>query len=399
MAKKAEIDHSSRKHALLSASKAERWLNCPPSARLEEKFRESNPVKSSVYAEEGTLAHEFANIILLHKLGQMSDNSFRVEFAKLTKNELYSEEMIPEVTKFVDYVMEQYQEAQTRTGGQAVCLIEQNLDFSNYVEQGFGTGDAVVIGDGIMEVIDLKYGKGVQVDAVENPQLSLYGLGALNVYDMMFDINEVKLTIFQPRIDNYSSWVTTPEKLTTWGDKVVRPIAEKAYVGAGLHKAGEHCRWCEVKAMCYTLAQRNIQLAKNDFKEPELLTIKELVAIYRQLPMLTDWANSVAEYLKDQARKGNEVPGYKLVAGTSQRKITDEKGLREKLHQLGYEDEQFEKTQLAGIPAIEKLVGKDVFNKVLGDFWVKPEGTPTLVPREDPRPELGSAESASKDFS
>lgn len=393
-----QVNHAERKHALLSASKAERWLNCPPSARLEEKYNESNPPQSSVYADEGTLAHEFANIMLDHKLGNINDKEFTTESNKLKKNVLFAPEMLIEVQKFVDYVWEQYQEAQARTGGHAVCLVEQNLDFSNYVEEGFGTGDAVVIGDGIMEVIDLKYGKGVQVDAVENPQLSLYGLGAMNVYDMMYDFDKVKLTIFQPRIDNFSSWETTPEKLIEWGEKTVKPIAQKAYVGEGLHKAGEHCRWCSVKAMCYTLAQRNIKLARKDFKEPELLTLKELIDIYKQIPMLVDWANSVGDYLQAEAVKGTKVPGFKVVAGRSNRKITNEKGMRDKLVELGYTEDQYEKKVMIGIPDIEKLVGKPTFNGVLSEFWEKPEGTPTLVAESDPRPAIDPTARAQKDF-
>lgn len=393
-----QVNHAERKHALLSASKAERWLNCPPSARLEEKFNESNPPVSSVYADEGTLAHEFANIMLDLELGNIDANEFKAESNKLKKNALFQPEMITEVRKFVDYVLEQYHEAQTRTGGQAVCLVEQNLDFSNYVEEGFGTGDAVVIGDGIMEVIDLKYGKGVQVDAVENPQLSLYGLGAMNVYDMMYDFDKVKLTIFQPRIDNFSTWETTTAKLVEWGEKTVKPIAQKAYVGEGLHKAGEHCRWCSVKAMCYTLAQRNIKLARKDFKEPELLTLKELIDIYKQIPMLVDWANSVRDYLQSEAVKGTKIPGYKVVAGRSNRKLTNEKGMRDKLAELGYSEDQYEKKTLIGIPDIEKLVGKPVFNKDLKEFWEKPEGVPTLVPESDARPAIDPTARAQKDF-
>ena len=393
-----QVNHAERKHALLSASKAERWLNCPPSARLEEKFNESNPVKSSVYADEGTLAHEFANIILEYKLGRMNDKEFTTENNKLKKNPLYSDEMVPQVMKFVEYVLEQFEEANARTQGGAVCLVEQMLDFSEYVEEGFGTGDAVIIGNGVMEVVDLKYGKGVQVDAVENPQLSLYGLGALNEYEMMYDIDKVKLTIFQPRIDNFSTWETTPEKLEDWGLHTVMPIARKAYVGEGLHKAGEHCRWCSVKAMCYTLAQRNIKLARNDFKEPELLTIKELTDIYKQIPMLTDWANAVADYLRDQAVKGTDVPGYKVVAGKSNRKITDEKGMRLKLLELGYTEKQFEKVSMFGIPDLEKLVGKATLEKDLKEYWTKPEGAPTLVPSDDPRPAIDPDKRAQLDF-
>lgn len=392
-----EVNHSERKHALLSASKAERWLNCPPSARLEEKFNESHPVKTSIYAEEGTLAHEFANTLLEHELGNLTDKEFSTQMGKLKKDKLFSEEMLPEVQKYVDYVLEEYAQAKAKTKD-AVCLVEQTLDFSNYVEQGYGMGDACIIADGVLEVIDLKYGKGVQVDAVENPQLSLYGLGALNIYDMVFDIHTVKLTIFQPRINNYSTWETSVENLKKWGETVVKPIAIKAYVGEGLHKAGDHCKWCSVKAMCYTLAQRNIKLARNDFKEPELIPLKDLIAIYKQIPMLVDWANSVAEFLKDEAVGGKEIPGYKLVEGKSQRKYINEDKFKEALLANGYSLEDITKVSLKGIPAIEKLVGASAFNKEYREFWDRPQGSPTLVDESDPRPALGSSSLAKADF-
>ena len=392
------VEHSQRKHALLSASKAERWLNCPPSARLEEKFNETHPPKTSIYAEEGTLAHELANVILLHELGELTDKEFQNEKTRIEKDQLYSSEMPYEVQKFVDYVLEQYAAAKAITPD-AVCLIEQTLDFSEYVEQGVGIGDAVIIADGKMEVIDLKYGKGILVDPVENPQLSLYGLGAVHEYELMYEFDEVTLTIFQPRVDNCKSWTTTVDQLKTWGLKIVKPIAAKAYVGEGLHSAGPHCKWCSVKAMCYTLAQQNIKLARKDFKEPELLTMKELLDVFRQIPMLVDWANSVKDFLEAEAKEGKDIPGYKLVAGKANRKYTDEAGMRAKLLEMGYSEEDFLKTSLKGIPDVERLVGKAVFNKELSPYWDKPEGAPTLVEESDPRPAYTPEARAKSDFS
>src|SRR5690606_27222207 len=193
------VNHSARKHALLSASGASRWMNCTPSARLEEKFED----KRSVYADEGTLAHEFGDIEIRHNIGLISDKVYNTEIAKLRKHELYSPEMETEVAKYVQIVLETYQAAKTKNPD-AVILVEQRLDFSHLVEQGFGTGDIVIIADGVMEVIDLKYGKGIRVDADNNPQLKLYGSGALRAYELLYDIHTVRLTIVQPRLDHVS---------------------------------------------------------------------------------------------------------------------------------------------------------------------------------------------------
>lgn len=386
-------EHSSRSHALLAASRASRWMNCPPSARLEEKMDESAPSK---YAEEGTLAHELAEVMLRGRFRLLPADDCTKEVRRLKKNPLYSDEMKTYLDVYLDYVTEQYRVAIQSTPD-AVISLEERLDFSRWVEQGFGTGDAIVIADGVMEVIDLKYGKGVEVFAEKNPQLMLYGLGALEAFDMLFGIKTVKLTIVQPRQERIDSWSISSEDLYIWGDEEVKPKAALAYEGKGEMKCGYWCKWCRVKPLCAKMAEANLDLAKDEFKEPQLLSDDRLVEVFTQLPMLKDWAESVAEYLLKQAIAGKEVPGYKVVEGRAQRKWADEAQVREILS-VDHDPSEFMVTKLAGIPAIEKLLKKD-FQPLLGDLVVIPQGSPTLVPLSDKRPAMNGLSQAKAEFS
>lgn len=391
-------EHKERTHALLSASSAARWLACPPSARLEDKFRETCGYdNSSVYADEGTLAHEFAELNLRHLSGRINEEEFVQALEVLRAHDLYSEEIEEEVEKYTTYVMEAFEAAKTVVPD-PVLFIEEKLDFSHVVEKGFGTGDSGIIADGTMEIIDLKYGKGVKVEAYENPQLKLYAIGALRAYEMLYDITKVKVTIVQPRIDNIVSWEVSVKELYRWAEETVKPIAAKAYEGKGLQKAGDHCKFCLVKAMCATLTAKNVALAKHEFKDPQLLTEKQLIDVYKQIPMLVDWANAVGEHLLKEAMSGKKVEGYKLVEGQSRRKWVDEEKAKEKLKAEGYPEESYNKTQLKGISDIEKLVGKKVFPAMFEGLVVKPQGNPILVVETDKRPEYRSLEQAKNDF-
>ena len=393
-AKMGAPNHSSRKHAMLSASKADRWINCTPSARLEEKVEETG--KPSKYAEEGTLAHEMAECYLRARFRITPVDVTSAELRKLKKSDLYTEAMDEPVMAYCQYVTDQYTEALRKTKD-ALVLLEERLDFSAWVEQGFGTGDACIIADGVMEIIDLKFGTGVPVFAENNAQLMLYALGALSKFEMVYDINMVKLTIVQPRQDRISSWEITPEDLYKWGEEVVKPKAALAYSGDGELQVGHWCRWCRVKALCRKMADHNLDLAKHEFKEPELLTTEELAQIFEQAPMLQDWVNAVSEHLLSKAISGEKVPGYKVVEGRSMRKWTDENAVQEVLTACDYTPEQFQVVKLAGIPAIEKLLKKD-FDSLVGDLVIKAPGKPTLVPESDKRPAMG-IEQAKLDFS
>lgn len=389
----SNLDHSSRKHALLSASGASRWLNCTPSARLEEKFQQS---QSSIYAQEGTLAHEFGDVILRYINGEIEEKTLNTELNKLRREELYSDEMEEQVDKYVEFVKDSFDEAYKTDKG-AAMLIEERLDFSHLVEQGFGTGDATVIGNGILDIIDLKYGKGVKVSAQNNPQLKLYASGALNEYDMLYDIHTVRMTIVQPRLDHIDTYEMSVEDLEMWGNKVVKPAAEKAYAGKGKQQAGDWCKWCKVKAMCATLAAKNVKLAQHEFRDPHLLSEKQLVEVYKQQPMLVDWVNAVSKYLLEQALNGKRWPGYKVVEGRSNRKFINNESVALILDKEGYSESEYMVKKLGGITHISKLLGKE-FNTLLSPYVIKPPGAPTLVPESDKRPELNSIEQAKEEF-
>jgi len=384
--------HSERKHALLSASGASRWMNCTPSARLEEHFVEE---ESSIYAEEGTLAHEFGDLALKKYAGLITTRKYGAEVKKLKTNELYSPEMDGEVQKYVDLVVEQFRTAQKHTSD-AVLSIEERLDLTSYIENGFGTGDAIIIADGTLQIIDLKYGKGIKVDAENNPQLMLYGLGSLEANELFYDIHTVEMSIVQPRLDHYSTWKISAEALKAWANKEVKPAAVKAYAGEGLQNAGYWCTFCKAAPRCSTLASANMKLIDDEFSDPHLLKDVHMVEIFNKSSQITKWINAVAGYMLKEALSGKDWPGLKLVEGRSVRKWRDEHEVMELLSE--YDDTQILNVKLKGIGDIEKLLGKKQFAEALNDVIIKPEGSPTLVNKSDPRQELNNAENDFKDL-
>lgn len=385
--------HSSRAHARLSASGSKRWLNCTPSVKLEEKFKD----KTSDYAREGTLAHEFADYALRRLIDEITEGRYEEATARLSEHELYTREMPGQVDKYVTHVAEQLAEARAKTPD-AVLLVERRLDFSHIVKNGFGTGDATIISDDEMEVIDLKYGKGVAVDAEENSQLMLYGLGALRDAELLYDIKTVRLTVVQPRLNSTSSWVISVEDLNRWAYETVKPKAELAYKGEGETVAGDHCRWCKAKAKCRAFADLNNELAKLDFKEPDLLTDEEMVKVYEALPRLTEWAKAVSEYLKTAALEGKQIDGYKLVEGRSRRTWADEDAVVEALTAADFPLDEITNTKLKGIGDISGLMSKDDFDDLLDAFVRRPPGKPILVPNSDRRQPINGTEGAKADF-
>lgn len=380
-------------HAFLSASGASRWLNCTPSARLEEEF----PDSTSSFAEEGSLAHAFAENSLLFELKQIDTAAFLATGAKLRLSEYYSYEMETEVQKYVDYVLERFSEAKARTKD-AVILIEQKVDLSFVIEEGYGRNDAIIIADGDLLVIDLKFGKGVRVEAENNSQLKLYGLGALVEYELMYDIRNVCLAIVQPRLDSISEWMIPAFELQEWGEKVVKPKAKLAFAGEGLQQAGDWCKWCKAKARCATLAAMNVKLESYEFKGPNFLTDKQLIEVYEKSALLVEWSNAVAEYILKEALNGKKWPGYKLVEGRSVRKWANEEEIEKALKAQNWTDADIMNIKLKGIGDIEKLIGKAEFNKLLGAYVEKPQGKPTIAPISDKRPEFNSAVSDFEDI-
>lgn len=389
--------HSERDHALLAASAANRWLNCTPSAKLEDA---EGPRESSIYAEEGTLAHELGELYIRHDvLETIDDQVFSDRFDEIMNNQLFSEEMLDVVPIYVDYCTEQFNAAKANDA-QSIMDVEQKLDLTEYVPESFGTADCVVIGGNLIEVIDYKHGKGVPVYAEWNKQLMLYGLGALRKYDMLFDIEEVRLTIVQPRINNISSWQISVKELIDWAETELAPAAKLAFAGDGELKAGEWCKFCAVKNRCKALYQKNMELAKYDFQKPALLNDEEIADILKKTPALIEWANSIQEYAQDKAiNQGKVWPGFKLVEGISRRKWLDEDAVAEAIFTKIPEasEDQVYDIKLKTITQIEKIFGKKTVAEQLSDVIVKPQGKPTLVPVSDKRPALGTEE-AINDF-
>lgn len=369
------------KHAILSASGASRWMACTPSAVLEQQFEN----KSSVFAEEGTLAHELGELTLKLNLGEITKRTFNSKFKKIQENKLYSADMPDYVQTYVDTCLERVSEAKATTPD-ALFKIEQRLDFSEWVPDGFGTGDFVIIADGTMEVCDLKYGKGVPVSANNNKQMMLYALGAIAEFNFLYDIQKVRMTIIQPRLDNLSTFEVTTEDLLKWAEDYVRPRAELAIKGKGEFCAGDNCKFCRAKAVCRARAEKNMELAKYDFEEPALLDNNDVAYILSKIDELVNWAGDVKEFALEQALNGEEYDGFKVVEGRSNRKYADTEAIVEILRDNNFNDPDiFKPSELITLTNMEKLVGKKKLTELIGDYIVKPPGKPTLVPITDKR--------------
>ena len=391
--------HSKRAHALLSVSGASRWLNCTPSAKLEDEYGER---KSSPYAEEGTLAHELAEAYLRKDVLQLSsDSEFEAELERVMSHKLFNEEMLDCVPIYTDYCEAEYIAAK-ETSKLAIMEIEQRLDLTEFIPDSFGTADCVIIKDDVMQVIDLKYGKGVPVYADWNKQLMLYGLGALRKYDTMYDISEIVLTIVQPRLNNISSWQISVSDLLEWAHSELKPKADMAFAGEGELSPGEWCKFCSVKNKCRALYEQQMEIAKYEFADPVFLSDEEIVDIVLKAPKLVEWANSVQEYAQEKAvTEQKQWPGLKLVEGVSRRKWAAEddmvsSALFTRVPELSEED--IFDMKLKSITAIEKLIGKKRFAEQFNDLTIKPQGKPQLVPLNDKRPAMGN-DQAKLDFS
>lgn len=382
-------------HAVLSPSSASRWMKCTPSARLEQEF----PNKSGTAAAEGTLAHSLGEWIMRIKLKQVTKQKYMSELNKIIKDPLYATEMKEYMDDYSCYVLERFSEAQSRTKDAAIFL-EHKLDMTDYVQEGFGTGDVIIVADGIMDFIDLKYGKGVLVEATDNTQMKMYAIGSLKAFDFLYDIHTVRMTIYQPRIDNISTFELSVADLLVWAVNELRPKAILAFAGKGEFLAGSHCKFCRAAPMCKANAAANLELAKYDFQIPALLDDEEVADILRKIDLLTSWAKTVKDYAQDMALTQNKKwPGFKLVAGKSNRVYGDPVLVAEKLLAEGFTEEKiYTPKELLGITAMEKSIGKADFNTHLTPLIIKPSGKPTLVEVSDKRVELSSAESAKQDF-
>ena len=365
------------KHALLSASKADRWIHCTPSARLEERV----PDTPSVYAAEGTVAHAKAE----EKLRNWMDGHPR------KKVKCPDGEMDEATTAYRDYIQEIYN-AEQKYSKDAKVFVEVQLDLSQWIPGGFGTADCVIVSDNCLHVIDFKYGKGVAVNAEHNPQLLLYAAGAIQIYELTYAFDTVQLHIFQPRLDSISEWETTVDNIKDWLISTVAPAAEQAIDGQGDPHPGAWCKFCKVKANCRARAEMVMATAAAEKRlDGYLLTDQEIAALLPQLTPISDWCADLKEYATNEALAGTHYEGYKLVEGPSRREITDEPAAKETLVSHGFSLDQITKTSLLGISSLEKLVGKKELSAILEKYIEKPPGAPVLVPVTDKRMELKTA--------
>lgn len=373
------INHSERAHALLSPSSSHRWMNCTPSARLEENI----PSTGSAASEEGTVAHELAeHAIRKYLAGEYTPLLDELPVPKeIAGNEYYSPEMDKYVTDYVCYVCDIYELEEG-----AKMSIERKFDLTRYVPECFGSCDCDIVGETVINVIDLKYGKGVQVDANGNSQLMMYAIGVLNSLEPQHrsKIGKVRMHIAQVRLGNYSVFELSARDLTHWAIHVLRPTAEKAFAGHGEAKVGAHCKFCKFKAQCR--AQRDALV--NEFEthgETKALSLEEIGDILNKADMFSDWLSSVKQFAMSEALSGKRVNGWKLVEGRSARVIKDEAEALKRLTEAGFDRETLINTKIKGIGDLERTVGKKLLTVLLEGVIIKPKGAPTLAPESDKR--------------
>lgn len=370
--------HADRNHALLSASGAYRWLSCPGSARLEDKFED----EPSIYAAEGTLAHEMAELKIVKQFTtNLRPSEFKKRINELKKNELYSAEMDRYTNEYRDYINDIYLSFESKP----FFLAEQKVDFSSYVPEGFGTVDCTLVGDNVIHIFDLKYGKGVPVTAENNPQGMLYALGTYLEQSAIDEIEKIVIHIIQPRIKNTSSFEITSEKLLEWAESI-KDVAQKAYEGSDEYHVGEHCGFCKANGNCRKQAEKYMNIEVID---PALLTDEEIGEGLAKVKELSKWAKKFEDYALVRAQNGGNVKGWKLVAGRGgNRTFTDKAVAAQLLEEVGLDREEIYKTELISVTAAEKLLGEETLYKIAGSYIQKPEGKPTLTALNDKRPAL-----------
>ena len=365
-------------HALLPPSAALRWMNCPPSARLEGEF----PSAASEAAAEGTAAHALCE----HKLRKLLHLR-----SKRPHSDFEDEEMERCSDDYVAFVQEQMRKIPS-----PMTLVEQRLDLTRYVPEAFGTADCIIVGGDMLCVIDFKYGMGVLVEAERNPQMMLYALGALELLDGVYDIRTVSMSIFQPRRENVCTWSLTKDELLRWAKDELAEKARLAYAGEGEFCAGVWCTFCRASARCRARAEEKLRMAREEFKLPPLITDEEIEEVLSEIPDLIKWSNAILAYATDAAvNHGKRWEGFKVVEGRSVRKYKDESSAARAAEAAGYTD-IFDK-KLITPTQMEKLMGKKAFMEILGNLVVKPPGKPTLVPLSDKRPAI-QASNAQAEF-
>ena len=368
-------------HSLFSPSASYRILNCPPSLLLNAK----EPESASGYAAEGTAAHELCAYLVEKALGRdVKDPTEDLDY--------YNSEMRSCAEGYAAFVTEEYEKAK-QACPDAEVLVEQHVDISRWVSGCGGTADCIILSDGTIEVIDYKHGLGVLVSAESeefggNPQLMCYCLGVLEMFDEIYDIDTVKMAIYQPRRDNISVYTMSKDDILRWADEVLAPTAKLALTGGGEFKAGDHCRFCKVKATCRKRAEYNLAIAQYDFKMPPQLEDHEVDTILTVADRLTEWVNDIKEYATAQALQGKDYEHFKVVEGRSNRKFTSDEEAAAVVLAAGYDP--YEK-KILGITAMTSLLGKEKFEELLGGLTYKPHGKPTLVSKADKRPAMSTA--------
>lgn len=370
-------------HAILSASGAHRWLACTPSARLEMKF----PASTSTYAEEGTVAHALAELTARYFLGEIDEDAYENSLAEFENNEYYNEEMRECATAYAEFVVKRFQEAKA-TCEDAVVILETRLDFSKWVPGGFGTGDCVIIAEPVLDVIDFKYGKGNRVEAEDNPQMQLYGLGTISEYGDLYNIETIRMTIFQPRLSGVmDSSEKSVKELLTWAQKVVKPKAKLADKGEGEFAPGEEtCKFCRAKAQCKARTDMNLKLF-DESPDPLVISVEEAGEILAKAGDIEGWLKDLRELVTKALTAGERVIGWKMVEGRSNRKFVDEDKVAEVMTAAGYDEALLFERKLITLTKMEKDFGKKAVGEILKDLIVKPKGAPTLAPETDKRPE------------
>lgn len=372
------------KHALLSASGAHRWLECTPSAQLELQF----PQSTSEYAEEGTVAHELCELTARYWLGEISEAEYENQRDELAKGKYYNAEMQECANDYAKFVAEKTAAAR-EICEDAFTALEVRVDFSKYVKDGFGTGDCIIVSDNVLEIIDFKYGKGVRVEAAGNPQMKLYTLGAYLEYNTLFDIDSVRMTIFQPRLSGVqSSDEITVKELLEWAEKYVKPRAKLAYKGEGAFAPSEEvCKFCRAKAQCKARADKNLKLF-DEAPDVLLLTPEDAGKILEQAGDIQSWLADLESLVSSTLLAGRPVEGWKMVEGRSNRRFADELKVVDAMKAAGYDESLLYERKLITLTQMEKDFGKKAVAETLGELIVKPQGKPTLAPAKDKRPEF-----------
>lgn len=380
-------------HALLSPSGVHRWAVCTPSARLTEHIQ-----SSSVYAEEGTCAHDLAELLLKDKLGLIKPGDYAAQLIAIQRNEHYTKAMFEHCSDYADIVCEKFNNYKSQ-GYEPTILIETKVDYSSYVREGYGYLDCAIYTAQHICVIDFKYGVGIPVKADNNPQLKLYALGVLDSLAFTHNIKEIYLSVYQPRAGGLSNWMLTADELSKWAFEVIKPAAVMAWNGEGEFVAGDHCHFCGIKGQCRARAELNLQTAQRAFTDPVLLEDEEITDLLGKFDSFETWMKAVQQFALQSALTGKKWPGYKLVAGQSKRVYKSEEEVKKHLLAQDFQESAITTKSLLNITEMQAFLGKALFTKLLGPLVIKPKGKPTLVPESDERPAYSTAAKAAEVFS